>query len=564
MTDMSLTGFGWQLRSHAVAGAVAAICLLTLAPTAVAQAPEVIGVSGKLAERHLLGSQVVRSAAVEHVEDIGMTIRVSPEGDVLSVRATPFHGGSPSPNPAAIAAAQSAARSVGFSPFTYRGRPITAEVHIDFVVRPAERWANRSAPFPKIDWDTLRITLTRSGCFFGCPAYEVEIDGTGRVVFSSEPANQTPPKSLGSRVGQVLHGVAMPGRHETQVSKAAVVTLVHAFQDAIFFGLADDYESAITDQPTVSLTVDTGNGKKRVLDYAGLWIGMPEAVRQLEEAVDRVAGTARWVRGGSGLVAWLDEQGFNFKSREAAAILLNAAQPADADTIVAMVDRGLPLDTPIKSGAGKPDTPLGLELLREAFHDGQLPVFRRLVADGWLKRLPPSEAGHLFAAWVGGCNPDFIDAAIASGIPANAQTIADPVWSIDAGGTALNRLDVARCKTDADRIETTRRLVAHGANPNHRDSRGQTALYWMEDPDLLELLLSSGADARIRDRDGAGPVLYSSQDTVVLRLLEAGASSLGQLEHGETLDNRLKDGTMPATARWLAAHGQATAPSVKP
>jgi hypothetical protein len=36
---------------------------------------------------------------------------------------------------------------------------------------------------PVKDWDSVRITLTRGSCFGGCPAYEVEIRGSGLVVY---------------------------------------------------------------------------------------------------------------------------------------------------------------------------------------------------------------------------------------------------------------------------------------------------------------------------------------------------------------------------------------------
>src|SRR5579871_2978725 len=39
-------------------------------------------------------------------------------------------------------------------------------------------------PFPEVkDWNSVVITLDRSGCFGRCPAYHVEIHGDGTVIY---------------------------------------------------------------------------------------------------------------------------------------------------------------------------------------------------------------------------------------------------------------------------------------------------------------------------------------------------------------------------------------------
>ena len=45
--------------------------------------------------------------------------------------------------------------------------------------RPASK-----VPFPEIkDWDSLVVTLERSGCYGDCPAYTVAIHGDGKIEF---------------------------------------------------------------------------------------------------------------------------------------------------------------------------------------------------------------------------------------------------------------------------------------------------------------------------------------------------------------------------------------------
>jgi len=44
-----------------------------------------------------------------------------------------------------------------------------------------------NAAFPEIhDWNTLRITLSRSLCYGRCPVYEVEIHGDGTFLYDGK------------------------------------------------------------------------------------------------------------------------------------------------------------------------------------------------------------------------------------------------------------------------------------------------------------------------------------------------------------------------------------------
>jgi hypothetical protein len=67
------------------------------------------------------------------------------------------------------------------------------------------------------------------------------------------------------------------------------------------------------------------------------------------------------------------------------------------------------------------------------------------------------------------------------------------------GKTALSNVTTSGCwehPLAADRIATARRLLARGANPNHRDSLGHTPLFEVVNPDMVNLLLAHGAERR--------------------------------------------------------------------
>jgi hypothetical protein len=107
------------------------------------------------------------------------------------------------------------------------------------------------------------------------------------------------------------------------------------------------------------LTVDTGQRQKSVEDYEGKLAGMPKVVTELEDAVDKAAGTDRWLRG-SGLVAWLEGQHFDFYSLEAAQLAVSGANSRKADEamVLALIDHGAPLDGEVSNALRRPSSPV--------------------------------------------------------------------------------------------------------------------------------------------------------------------------------------------------------------
>lgn len=166
-----------------------------------------------------------------------------------------------------------------FTPFVKYGVPVRAEIE-DFVsVLPPERWA-KNVPFPEIkDWNSLRMRLKRTVCYGDCPAYSVEIRGNGEVAFTGEAY------------------VFAKGSHRGTVSKQMVSELLEVFRRANYFSLDDKYSASITDNPAYTTSIEFDGRRKSVVDYVGLVEGMPEVVEDVEDSIDRVAGTKKWVSG---------------------------------------------------------------------------------------------------------------------------------------------------------------------------------------------------------------------------------------------------------------------------
>jgi hypothetical protein len=70
---------------------------------------------------------------------------------------------------------------------------------------------------------------------------------------------------------------------------------------------------------------------------------MPSVIVELEDEVDAVARTERWIEGGDGLVAALRAEKFRFASYDAQVILYEAAARGQTTTVRELLAAGVPL-----------------------------------------------------------------------------------------------------------------------------------------------------------------------------------------------------------------------------
>ena len=169
------------------------------------------------------------------------------------------------------------ARTWRFKPFEKNGRPTPTTVGVYVPILPLERLPTRHVAFPTGDAATASIMLERTACYGTCPVYEVTIDGAGAVRYEG------------------VGWVAVRGVQTGKVDPARVAALVERFRGADFFSLGDRYYFPVTDNPTQCLTITIGGRSKTVTDYVGQAVGMPQAVDDLEAAVDELANTRQWV-----------------------------------------------------------------------------------------------------------------------------------------------------------------------------------------------------------------------------------------------------------------------------
>jgi len=128
------------------------------------------------------------------------------------------------------------------------------------------------------------ITLERTSCFGSCPDYTVTVRGDGSVMYE----------------GRMF--VAVTGTQTASVSADDVERLVAKLEQIDYFALeaatvASPGVCQATDIPGYTTAVSLRGQQRTIVRCPG--IGPPEAdaLAELEDLIDEVAGTARWVEG---------------------------------------------------------------------------------------------------------------------------------------------------------------------------------------------------------------------------------------------------------------------------
>lgn len=165
-----------------------------------------------------------------------------------------------------------------FIPFEHNGKPVNAEVeeHLDFV--PPERIPRTHVRPPVLRPDSdIKITLQRTGCLGLCPVYTVSL-GLDGIHFNGR------------------FYVASIGDETAHIDPDRVRALAEKFIAADFYSMAKSYRAAWTDSPTYILTLTIDGRTKSIEDYEGPSVGMPAVITELEDEVDKMAQSERWIK----------------------------------------------------------------------------------------------------------------------------------------------------------------------------------------------------------------------------------------------------------------------------
>ncbi|HEX8655489.1 MAG TPA: DUF6438 domain-containing protein [Allosphingosinicella sp.] len=456
-------------------------------------------------ERHrLAGLTHVRVAgAPDEPAEVPLEVTVDEAGRVAAAGPVrPSYALYPGPPPRPWQdEAQAQVRSWRFRPFVRDGRPVAVRGYVHLRVLPPAAVLARRVAFPEFPREQVRITLRRHGCYGVCAAYDVTISGDGRVRFNG------------------VSDTLLDGVREYEIPVERVERLIERFREADFWSLDSHYQAMMTDSPTYELTFAAGGRSKTVTDYVGHLAGMPDAVRELEYAVDEAAETSRWIHGSESTLDALAAAGFDFRSEEAAHLVIASIGVAPDSLPLGLIERGAPLDASPPPCHGCRESSVREAALAAAILHGRPALFDRLASDAAIRAMVDEERDtHLLAAaYVH--SPHMVERLLAGGARIGATSF--------GAGTVLHRaLDEPwELAPDADQPALVRLLLARGVDVNARDGIGWTALQQAYDngAEIVRMLLAAGADVNA-GAVGGHPLLYLTRDEeVALIALEAGA-----------------------------------------
>ena len=286
---------------------------------------------------------------------------------------------------------------------------------------------------------------------------------------------------------------------------------------------------------------------------------MPASVTALEDAVDQLGGTDRWIRGNAQTIALLKAKGFDFRSKGAAGLVRDAIEmnnwPTDqsaTDALIrAAIAEGLDLSAKVETRIGrdsKESAAIGSIIAYFAAETGNVALFERMLRDGYVRRMGKSLLNSAFSGGMG-CEARIAQAIFDAG--------ADPK-ATGGNGNALHSLrsDYGRCADagSAKRTEMAAKLVALGVPLEARDGINWTPLMGCNDFEVSKILLKAGANPNAKGNDGTTVVLSVDDDRAALTLLRAGADPKAKDDDG-TLRQQARKRHWPGTLAWLDQHG---------
>lgn len=493
-------------------------------------------------------------------QSVRLKIVVDAEGNVVT--ATPQEGPVDSYSKAAAEA-----MTWKYVPFERDGKPTVASITDYVSILPLEDTPKTHRDFPRVtSLAGLVMKLSRSGCFGTCPAYTVEIHGDGTVIYDGK------------------YYVVLKGEHRDHISADQVEQALNAFYAADYFSLKDEYSYSVTDCPTYVTSFELNDISKSVVDYVGLEAGMPQSVSDLEDTIDRVAETAKWIRGTSDTVPSLKREDWDFKSPEAAGVLARASRAGSTQLIHDLVKEGVSasgtdetgtstlagaaatgnhetVNLLLKTETGENNRPVRTEALAAAARIGDVELVKTLLGAGAdAKGRARNEDGA----------PTVLMSAASSGVANVVEMILEADSDVNArdskGRTALFYISDASTyfdeKRHANRVEVVHLLAHAGANLNLQDNDGNAPLHSAYDPGVAQALVEDGANVDIRNRVGETPLMTNFFPDVAKLLLKAGADSEAKNEEGKTALDIAKE--LEPDGEWTRFLESVKARSTKP
>ncbi len=435
-----------------------------------------------------------------------------------------------------FSAAEEIERDRQFKPFEQDEIPVRARIKDTVQIYPLEQWATTRIPFPAIkNFSTLRMSLTRTPCFGSCRSYSIEVRGNGDVIYRGRS------------------NVLITGEHHSKISLHEVENLLDAFRSADYLSLKDDYSQSVTDAPAYSTTIEFDGLKKSVGDYVGAGAGMPDVVTELEQKIDEIAGTEKWLHETDQTWPVLLAEHWNFRAQtdDNRKLFASVTARGSAGLIQRFISAGTPALVMDKDGASpliniaeKGDIDLVRRMLasqtnaspqllvrslRAAAHSGNVDLMEFLISKGANVNGPlegPGDKETVLMAAASHCHEDAVKEVLHYHPQVNAQDF--------NGNSALARF-LQSCPGNADMEGIFELLIAAGADVNLKNSNGETAIFnACFNAPAVPLLANAGADLNMRSNDGQTALMHCVTTEFTKEMIAAGADLYARDSYGQT------------------------------
>jgi ankyrin repeat protein len=316
--------------------------------------------------------------------------------------------------------------------------------------------------------------------------------------------------------------------------------------------------------PSQTLTLTLNGSAKKVVDYGGSVVGLPDAIEALESAVDTTADTARWVTGTPETLPALKAEHYNFASPAADNIFFfnTALTSGNPDLIAAFVAAKAPITTPdpkllspicAATSTGNRDlvdrllaTRPQLKLSQPTLDDclslsaqtGKLPVVQLWLSREARVNFPIPEDEDYDSS------RPLITTPLLAAVRSGSQEVVDLLLHHHAkiaskANQGRSLLSFALNYTDRNDPQAMKHLLTlllqAGADPNEETDHDRPALYQVDQhPEAVPLLVQAGAKINQPDKEGKTALMWAYSPEAVKALLAAGADPTPTAPDGTT------------------------------